>query len=62
VIELGTLPLIHAVTGFASHRKIGRDVIQRSRLLEVTLMAADTRSAQPDKHACGRATVTVIAL
>lgn len=45
MIELGALPLIHRVAGFAGHRQIGGNVIQRSPLLEIALMAADTRRA-----------------
>jgi hypothetical protein len=62
MIEFGPLPLIHGVTGFAGDGKIRRNVIQRRRLLEVALMAANARSAQPYEHARGRATVAVIAL
>lgn len=62
MVELRALPLIHRVAGFAGHRQIGGDVIQRGRLLEVALMAADTRRTQPDKSAAGRANMAIVAL
>lgn len=62
MVELRTLPSIHRVTGFAGRRQIGGDVIERSRLLEVALMAADTRCVQPDKNAAGRTHMAVVAL
>lgn len=62
MIELGALPLIHGVAGFAGHRQVGGNMIQRGRLLEIALMAADTRRAQSDKDTAGRANMAVVAL
>jgi len=62
VIELGCLlPAVHAVTGLASGRQSRGHVIQRSRGLEVLLVARDALRVQPGKHAAGSATMALFA-
>jgi len=62
VVEFSALPLVHAVTCIAGHRKISCHMIHRTRLLEITLVAADARCTQADKLAAGSTLVARIAL
>ena len=61
VIESRTLPLVHVVAGFACGREVRRDVIQRSRLREIALMATNAFRAQADEYAGSGSAVTLFA-
>src|SRR2546427_676532 len=61
VIESRTLPLIHVVAGIARGREIRRDVIQRTRLLEIALMATNAFCAQAHKYTGSGSAVTLFA-
>lgn len=62
VVEFGALPLVHAVTCIACHRKIGRHMIYRARLLEIALVATNAGCTQADELAAGGSGVTRITL
>jgi len=61
VIESRTLPLVHVVAGVACGREVRRDVIQRTRLLEITLMATNAFRTQTHKYAGSGSAVTLFA-